>query len=178
MGEYSGSYETQHPNKSDAVMDVEAALCFALARANYTVRDIAKRLSLDPMTVCRRLDRLILLHSRPSRSVMRLLEGDRLDDLSRTLDQVLYGPPGADSDPEAFAERAVAAHLTPVDVASLVRTGLAASAARRALWGLDHTDESGADTPLEPAAEPEPWELAAREHRDEQEAKINRGEFD
>jgi hypothetical protein len=159
-------------------MDVEAALCFALARANYTVRDIAKRLSLDAMTVCRRLDRLILLQAHPGRSVMRLIEAARVDDLARALDQVLYGPPGPDTDPEAFTERAVATHLTPADVAALVRTGLAASAARRALWGLDHSEENSADTPLEPAAEPEPWELAARTHRDEQEAKINRGEFD
>lgn len=178
-GEYSGPYETQNPNKSDEVMDVEAALCFALARANYTTRDIAKRLSLDAMTVCRRLDRLILLQAKPGRSVMRLLEAARLDDLARALDQVLYGAAGPDTDPEAFAERAVQDGLTPLDVAALVRTGLAASAARRSLWGLDHQPaEPDLDGETTPAAEPEPWELAARDHRDEQEDKINRGEFD
>jgi hypothetical protein len=177
MGEHSGPYETQHPNKSEAVMDVEAALCFALARANYPVRDIAKRLCLDAMTVCRRLDRLILLQAQPGRSAMRLLEAARVDDLARALDQVLYGPPG-DTEPEAFADRAVQAHLTAADVAALVRTGLAASARRAALWGLDHTPTDpdpghGADP-----TEPEPWELAATAHRDEQADKIQRGEFD
>jgi len=109
---------------------------------------------------------------------MRLLESARVDDLARALDQVLYGQ-GAPDDVDDFTERAVQAHLTPQDVASLVRTGLAASARRAALFGLDHRpEEPDDDGYTEPDAEPQPWQLAATEHRNEQADRIKRGEFD
>jgi hypothetical protein len=157
-------------------MDVEAALCFAYARANYTVRDIARMTGLDPMTVCRRLDRLILVQSRPSRSILRLIEADRVDDMARAVDQVLYG--SGRPDVELLAERAVAQGLTPVDVAALLRVQLAASARRSSLLGLNTPESEPDDPPLGDSPEPTEWELSARNHRDEQARRIEKGEFD
>ena len=175
-GEYSGSYETGDPNKSDEQIAVEAALCYGLMRANYTASDISRRTGLSIRTVYRRLDTLILAQGNPPKTVMRAVEGDRVDDLARAVDQALYG--SARPDVENLGDRPISPDLSPQDVASLVRAGLAARARRAALLGLDQTTDETNDEPLDPTAEPEEWELVAQEHRDEQAERVARGEFD
>jgi len=157
-------------------MDTEAALAFQWARAGYPVRDIAKRLGLDAMTVCRRLDRLTLLQSQPSRSILRLIAAAQLDDLTRAAHQALYGTVAPDV--ETLTDRAIAQGLSPQDVAALVRVAAQLNREKRSLLGLDQTTDETNDGPLEPTAEPEEWELVAQEHRDEQAARIQNGDFD
>lgn len=83
MGEHSGPYKTQDPNKSEEVIDTEAALAYARLLRRERADDIAKDLGISRATFYRRIEMLTLRLDRPSRSLLVAISHDELDELSR-----------------------------------------------------------------------------------------------
>lgn len=119
MGSHSGPYPTQDPNKSDEVIDVEAALAYSKLRRGEHPDDICKQLGLSRRTFYRRIETLILAQERPSRRLMQAMEFDTLQDLTRRVYERLED------------------ESSTADFAKLVGESRQLSAARRALLRLD-----------------------------------------
>lgn len=83
MGDHSGPYATSDPNKSPEVVDAEAALAYARLMRRESATQIAKDLGISRATFYRRIEKLIMRHDRPSRSLMQAIAHDELDQLSQ-----------------------------------------------------------------------------------------------
>lgn len=91
MGEHSGPYKTQDPNKSEEVIDTEAALAYARLLRRERADDIAKDLGISRATFYRRIEMLTLRLGQPSRSLLVAISHEELDELARMTKERLQG---------------------------------------------------------------------------------------
>lgn len=98
MGQHSGPYKTQDPNKSEEVIDVEAALAYLALKRGEHPDDIAKRLGISRRTFYYRIEKLIFAQERPSRRLLQALEYDRLQDLTVMVHQRLEDTESSNAD--------------------------------------------------------------------------------
>lgn len=138
MAAHSGPYKTQDPNKSDEVIDVEAALAYLKLRRGEHPDDICKELGLSRRTFYRRIETLIMARERPGRRLLQAMEYDNLQDLTRLVHERLN---------EEEASNA--------DFVKLVGESRQLSNSRRALMKLD--DAEVADETLEDVDELDEW---------------------
>lgn len=120
MGQHSGPYPSQHPNKPEEEIDFEAAMVYQRWRRGTPVDELAAELGISRRTLYYRLDRLRTDGGLPNRHLQRVIEYDRLEDLNRMLLARL-------SDEEASHQ----------DFAKMVGEARQLSRERRALLKLD-----------------------------------------
>lgn len=151
MGDYSGPYPTGDPNKTDDVVDVEAALAYVKLRRGEDPAEICKQLGLSRRTFYRRIERLILAQDRPTRTLMKAMEFDTLQDLTRLTYEIYEG------------------EASNADKLAAISQARQLSNSRRALYSLDEDD-----TVEEPEELDEDLEKWVGEERDEAEAALKK----
>jgi len=112
---HSGPYRSQDPDKPEEVVDAEAALAYARLRRRDKPEDICRDLGISRATFYRRIEKLMLRHDRPSRSLIEVMEHEHLDDLTAMVEDRLKG------------------EVSNADFAKLVTVALSASRERRSL---------------------------------------------
>jgi hypothetical protein len=85
VGQHSGPYRSTDPNKPDEVMDAEAALAYGYLIKHETPEYICDKLGISRATFYRRIQKLMLRLDRPTRTFMRQLEADRLEEYAAHL---------------------------------------------------------------------------------------------
>jgi DNA-binding transcriptional ArsR family regulator len=91
VGQHSGPYPSQHPNKPEEEIDLEAALAYQKWRRGAPVEQVAEELGISRRTLYNRLDRLKADEGLPTRRLQRSVEFDRLEDLNRRVFERLDG---------------------------------------------------------------------------------------
>lgn len=160
MGQYSGPYETGDPNKPEEVIDVEAALAYQRLRRGEHPDDICKQLCLSRRTFYRRIERLILAQDHPTRSLMRVMEWENLQELTAMTLQLLEGVKTGD--------------ISNADAIKGIGEARQLSNSRRALFKLE--DEEDETAPEELDAEMDEWVAEAKAEADAELQRVRNGD--